>query len=107
MPSATHIDSCHLLYGVLMERSSRADKLFQLRQRFAEETARVRSLTQFPQARNLPLAEDARRIFALTTEEANLPEELLDRHRPPDSRNSVRRIIGRSSDAEPGGLEHH
>ncbi len=69
---ATHIDSCHLLCGVLREKSSRADKLFQLSQRFAEETARVRSLTRFPQARNLPLAEDARRIFALTTEEANL-----------------------------------
>src|SRR5262249_7938201 len=69
---ASHVDSSHILFGVLMEKSSHANELFQLNKRFPQETARLRALNRFPQPRNLPVAEDAKRVFAFTAEEANL-----------------------------------
>jgi ATP-dependent Clp protease ATP-binding subunit ClpC len=68
---ADSIDSTHIASGLLVEEPTRANRLFHLSQRFPEETARLRALTKLPQARDIPLSKDSRRIVAYAAEEAN------------------------------------
>ncbi len=51
---ANEIDSIHLLSGLLVEPSTRANQLFRLEERFPEETARMRALKVFPEPRTIP-----------------------------------------------------
>jgi ATP-dependent Clp protease ATP-binding subunit ClpA len=65
------IDSTHLLSGLLVEQSTRVNTIFQLSQRFPEESARIRALKRFPQPRDIPLSKDGRRVVAGASAEAN------------------------------------
>jgi len=65
------IDSTHILSGLLMEESTRVNKLFHLADRFPEQAARLRSLAKFSQPRDIPLAKEGKRILAQAAEEAN------------------------------------
>jgi ATP-dependent Clp protease ATP-binding subunit ClpC len=68
---ANSVDSTHILSGLLMEESTRANRLFHLSGRFPEETAKLRALKNFAQPKDIPLAKDSKRILAYTAEEAN------------------------------------
>jgi len=67
---ASEIDSTHLLWGLTLEQTSRANGLFKLDQRFPDETARMRALKRAEQ-KDIPLARDGKRILAYAAEEAN------------------------------------
>jgi ATP-dependent Clp protease ATP-binding subunit ClpA len=68
---ASDIGSVHILAGLLTDENSRANRLFQLQDRFPEEAARVRVLKKFPEAKDIPLTKDGKRILAYAAEEAN------------------------------------
>jgi ATP-dependent Clp protease ATP-binding subunit ClpC len=69
--ASAHIDSIHVLVGLLADTTSRANIVFRLRELFPEETARQASLKQFPTPKNVPLSNVSKRIFAYAAEEAN------------------------------------
>lgn len=61
---SSDINSSHILSGLLVEESTRVNKIFQLSERFPEETARMRALVRFPQPRDIPLSEDGKKVVA-------------------------------------------
>jgi|SRR5579859_54002 len=68
---ATHIDSTHLLSGLMREQTSRANGSFKLDERFPEEAARMRALNRASEQKDIPLAHDGKRVLAYAEEEAN------------------------------------
>lgn len=69
---AAEIDSMHILSALTLEKSSRANALFRLRERFPKEAARMRAAMRRARTEgNLPLTGDSKRILAYTAEEAN------------------------------------
>jgi ATP-dependent Clp protease ATP-binding subunit ClpA len=65
------IDSTHILSGLLVEESTRVNKILGLNSRFTEETARMRALKKFAQPRDIPLSKDGKRVVAGASAEAN------------------------------------
>jgi ATP-dependent Clp protease ATP-binding subunit ClpC len=68
---AAEIDSMHLLCGLIVEKSSQANALFKLKERFPEESARIRRMKWTHEQKDLRLTDDSKRILAFTAEEAN------------------------------------
>ncbi len=68
---STEIDPIHLLSGLLVEPSTRANLLFRLEERFPEETARMRALKLFPNPQTIPLSHEGKRVLAYAESEAN------------------------------------
>jgi|SRR5579862_6418621 len=68
---AQEIDSTHLLRGLLMDGTSRANALFKLSERFPEETAQMRSLKRAADQRDVPLSHGGKRVLVLAENEAN------------------------------------
>lgn len=68
---ATEIDSTHLLCALALEKSSCANRLFKLDERFPEEVAQMRVLKRAAGQKDLPLNRDSKRILAYAAEEAN------------------------------------
>jgi ATP-dependent Clp protease ATP-binding subunit ClpC len=70
--AARAIDSEHILLGLLIEKNSRANTLFSLRQLLPEQFAQLINVKLHPVGgRELPLAIDGKRVVAFATEEAN------------------------------------
>ena len=69
--NADEIDTIHLLCGLLVEPSARANQLFRLEERFPEETARIRALKAFPEPRTIPLSHESKRVLAYAEAEAD------------------------------------
>src|SRR5437879_13257699 len=57
---SSHIDSTHILSGLLVEQSTRVNKLFQLSVRFPEETSHIRELGRCRQQTCDCLPKDSR-----------------------------------------------
>src|SRR5437879_4038424 len=68
---SSHIDSTHILSGLLVEQSTRVNKIFQLSERFPEETSHMRALGRFPQPRDISLSKDGKGVVAGAAAEAN------------------------------------
>jgi ATP-dependent Clp protease ATP-binding subunit ClpC len=68
---AAEIDSMHILCGLTLEKSSRANSLFQLKKRFPEEAARMRTVKLASGDKGIPLTSESKRILAYAAEEAN------------------------------------
>ncbi len=68
---AAEIDSIHLLWGLMVEKSSQANALFKLKDRFPEESARTRKMRWTHQPKDLRLTHNCKRVLAFTAEEAN------------------------------------
>ena len=68
---AAEIDSMHLLSGLTREKSSRANALFKLAERFPDEAARIRAIKRVHEQNDIPLTDNSKRILFYTTEEAN------------------------------------
>jgi len=65
------INSTHLLAGLLVEPSTRANLLFGMDKLFREEASRVRALKPYPGTKEIPVSRDGKRILAYAAEEAN------------------------------------
>jgi hypothetical protein len=72
--ASSEITSMHVLLGLLVHESSRADTLFRLRQLFPEETARQLGLQPFPAPKNT-------HHFCLCCGRGKKTQRLLDRRR--------------------------
>ena len=68
---STEINSNHILSGLLVEQSSRANTVLQLNKIFVDEAARMCALQKFPQPRDIPLSRDSKRIVAGAAVEAD------------------------------------
>jgi ATP-dependent Clp protease ATP-binding subunit ClpC len=69
--NANHIDSEHVLRGLLVESESRANRLLHLQEHLSSELALLKGLTPVPPLdKELPLSDDAKRILAYTVSEA-------------------------------------
>ena len=69
---ATTINSGHLFLGLLSEARTRANRIFQLREAFPNETAQQSSLAKRkPIKGGLPLTDDLKRIIACAALEAD------------------------------------
>lgn len=67
---ATEIDSIHLLTGLIEEKSSHANSLFRLDERFPREAAALRAAGS-ARDKNIPLANDCKRILWYARREAD------------------------------------
>src|SRR2546430_12790170 len=78
---SSHIDSTHILSGLLVEQSTRVNKIFQLSERFPEETSYMRALGRFPQPRDISLSKDGKGVVAGAAAGANpLHNHLIDKN---------------------------
>jgi ATP-dependent Clp protease ATP-binding subunit ClpA len=68
---ASAIDSTHILSGLLVEQSTRVNKVIELSKQFPEEAARMTGLKRFAQPRDIPLSNDGKKIVAGAAAEAN------------------------------------
>jgi ATP-dependent Clp protease ATP-binding subunit ClpA len=68
---ASEIDSIHLLSGLTVDKTTRANTVLKLDERFPEEAARLRAMTRSTAHRNIPLGREVKRILARAVEEAN------------------------------------
>ena len=68
---ASEIDSIHLVLGLTVEKTTRANTVLKFHERFPEEAARLRAMTRPAERRDIPLARDVKRILARAVEEAN------------------------------------
>ena len=71
---SSHIDSTHILSGLLVEQSTRVNTIFQLSKRFPEESARMRALKR-SQPRDIPLSQDGKQVVAGAAGEADLLDD--------------------------------
>ena len=68
---ATEIDSIHLLWGLTLERTSRANTVFRLDERFPEESARMRTLKRATDPKEIPLSPEVKKVLVYAADEAN------------------------------------
>jgi ATP-dependent Clp protease ATP-binding subunit ClpC len=65
------IDSMHLISGLTQEKSSSANVLFKLPERFPDKAARIHAIEGTRGKNTIRLTDDCKRILAYTAEEAN------------------------------------
>ena len=68
---ASEIDSIHLLCALTVEKTMRANTVLKLDERFPEEAARLRAMTESAVRRDIPLGREVKIILARATEEAD------------------------------------
>ena len=68
---AAQIDSTHLLRGLMLEDSSRANSVFRLAELFPQEAAEVRKMQRAHEQKDIPLAKEGKRILRLAEDEAD------------------------------------
>jgi ATP-dependent Clp protease ATP-binding subunit ClpA len=69
---AAEIASMHVLYGLMLVPSSRANSLFKLDERFPEKAPQMRAMKRATGQRDIPLAQGSKRILAYAAEESNV-----------------------------------
>jgi len=68
---AAEIDAIHLLSALMREKTSRANVILKLDERFPEEAARIRALERVSEQKDIPLSRDSKRILVHAADEAN------------------------------------
>jgi len=101
---SSHIDSTHILSGLLVEQSTRVNKIFQLSERFPEETSHMRALGRFPQPRDISLSKDGKGGCGGSCSGSEPSQRLLDRYRSPHVGNLVHGIVSRCGEVEQGRI---
>jgi ATP-dependent Clp protease ATP-binding subunit ClpA len=68
---ASEIDSIHLLSALTVDKTTRANTVLKLDEKFPEEAARLRAMTRCAVRRDIPLNREVKIILARAVEEAN------------------------------------